>query len=98
MEDGQAKEQTMSIRDHALSLQIQALHQADRLAGYVRRRLVQLRDDEKGQTPTEYLMIVGLMAAAIVTIFVTFFWGTIRGAATSWAGKVRDAVSGMGMQ
>lgn len=54
--------------------------------------------NQAGQTPTEYLMIVGLMAAAIVTIFVTFFWGTVRDAASSWADKVRDAVLGGDMQ
>jgi hypothetical protein len=43
-------------------------------------------------------MIVGLMAAAIVTIFVTFFWGTVRDAASSWADTVRDAVLGGDMQ
>jgi Flp pilus assembly pilin Flp len=63
-----------------------------------RRRLRDVVRNEAGQTPTEYLMIVGLMAAAIVTIFVTFFWGTVRDAASSWADKVRDAVLGGDMQ
>jgi Flp pilus assembly pilin Flp len=63
-----------------------------------RRRVRDVVREEAGQTPTEYLMIVGLMAAAIVTIFVTFFWGTVRDAASSWADKVRDAVLGGDMQ
>jgi Flp pilus assembly pilin Flp len=49
---------------------------------------------ESGQTSTEYLMIVGLMAAVILLAFVTFFWGTIRSAAQSWSGKVGDAIEG----
>jgi Flp pilus assembly pilin Flp len=64
----------------------------------LRSALLRLRGNEKGQTPTEYLMIVGLMAAAIVTIFVTFFWTNIRDAASSWSEKVRDAVTGTAMQ
>jgi Flp pilus assembly pilin Flp len=62
-----------------------------------RRRARTVVRDEAGQTPTEYLMIVGLMAAAIIMIFVTFFWDTIRDAASSWAEKVADAVMGEGI-
>lgn len=64
----------------------------------LRRRCGSLRRDERGQTSTEYLMIVGLMAAVILLAFVTFFWDTIRGAASEWAGKVAGAIRGNNIQ
>jgi Flp pilus assembly pilin Flp len=57
-----------------------------------------LTADETGQTPTEYLMIVGLMAAVILLAFVTFFWDTIKGAVQAWAGKSSDAIQGTPIQ
>jgi len=50
--------------------------------------------DERGQTPTEYLMIVGLMAAVILIAFVTFFWNTVKTGASQWANKVNTAIMG----
>ena len=84
----------MELRNRMLMAQLVVMEWA-RVA---RRRVRDVVRDEAGQTPTEYLMIVGLMAAAIITIFVTFFWGTVRDAASSWADKVRDAVLGGDMQ
>lgn len=54
-------------------------------------RLRHLRG-EKGQTPTEYLMIVGIMAAVILIAFVTFFWGTIKGATQKWSKGAASAI------
>ena len=59
-----------------------------------RRAVDALTRDESGQTSTEYLMIVGLMAAVILLAFVTFFWGTIKNAAMNWSGKVGNAIEG----
>lgn len=58
------------------------------------RRAVQVRRlrDESGQTPTEYLMIVGIMAAVILIAFITFFWNDVKGAAQKWSGSARDAI------
>jgi len=58
------------------------------------RRAVQMRRlrDESGQTPTEYLMIVGIMAAVILIAFITFFWNDVKGAAQKWSGSARDAI------
>ncbi len=58
------------------------------------RRAVQVRRlrDEAGQTPTEYLMIVGIMAAVILIAFITFFWNDVKGAAQKWSGSARDAI------
>jgi len=50
--------------------------------------------DEKGQTPTEYLMIVGLMAAVIVLVFVTFYWDQVKVAAKEWVQKVKESITG----
>ena len=47
---------------------------------------------EEGQTPTEYLMIVGIMAAVILIAFIFFFWDTVKPAASSWSQKASDAV------
>lgn len=52
------------------------------------RRLMQ----EGGQTPTEYLMIVGIMAAVILFAFVVFFWPQVKKAAGNWAGNAAAAV------
>lgn len=88
---------SVKIRDWALYAPMVASHCTDAALERARVAFKKFRGNEKGQTPTEYLMIVGLMAAAIVTIFVTFFWTTIREAASSWATKVKDAVLGTAM-
>ena len=79
-----------SVSDHFLYWQAAAVNRADGVARRVRR----LRDDERGQTPTEYLMIVGLMAAVIVLVFVTFYWKEVKTSAQSWVAKVKDAIVG----
>jgi Flp pilus assembly pilin Flp len=60
----------------------------------VGQRLQHTYKDQRGQTPTEYLMIVGLMAAVIVLVFVTFYWGQVKGAAKDWVKAVKDAILG----
>ena len=47
---------------------------------------------EDGQTPTEYLMIVGIMAAVILIAFILFFWDKVKPAAENWSTKASDAV------
>lgn len=47
---------------------------------------------EAGQTPTEYLMIVGIMAAVILIAFIVFFWDKVKPAAENWSNKASDAV------
>lgn len=82
------------ISDRLLYCQVAALIHAQ-AAG---RRLARLREDERGQTPTEYLMIVGLMAAVIVLVFVTFYWGQVKGAAQTWVKQVQEAILGKGIK
>ena len=48
---------------------------------------------EDGQTPTEYLMIVGIMAAVILIAFILFFWDKVKPPAETWSNKASDAVS-----
>lgn len=48
---------------------------------------------EGGQTPTEYLMIVGIMAAVILFAFVVFFWPQVKTAAQNWSGNAAAAVN-----
>lgn len=74
----------------SLMVQIKALEAGRRLGARLRR----LRDEEEGQTPTEYLMIVGLMAVVIITVFVFFYWNGIKGAAQTWVNNVKQAVLG----
>ena len=85
------------LSDWPVYLQVCAMDRAGRVAEAARRRLEDVRRDERGQTSTEYLMIVGIMAAVILLAFVTFFWGTIRDAASTWATKVADAIRGEGV-
>jgi Flp pilus assembly pilin Flp len=58
------------------------------------RRAMQVRRlrGEAGQTPTEYLMIVGIMAAVILIAFILFFWDKVKPAAETWSEKASDAV------
>jgi Flp pilus assembly pilin Flp len=60
-------------------------------------RLNRVLHEETGQTQTEYLMIVGLMAAVIVTVFTVMFWPTISSGVTALVQKIYGAVSGSGI-
>lgn len=68
------------------------------LSAPLARRVRAVRDDERGQTPTEYLMIVGLMAAVIVFVFITTYWPEVKEAATQWTDKVKTTVLGTDIQ
>jgi Flp pilus assembly pilin Flp len=60
----------------------------------LRRRLGMAARDERGQTPTEYLMIVGLMAVVIVIVFVYFYWSNVKQSAQTWTNNVKQSVNG----
>lgn len=81
---------TRSISDRLLYRQVATLARARDFG----RRLKKISEDEKGQTPTEYLMIVGLMAAVIVLVFVTFYWKEVKASSQSWVQQVKDAIVG----
>lgn len=57
-----------------------------------RKAVARRGGSESGQTPTEYLMIVGIMAAVILIAFVAYFWPEIQGAAKSWTKQASGAV------
>ncbi|MEY4095285.1 MAG: hypothetical protein RLZZ53_2484 [Acidobacteriota bacterium] len=79
-----------SLSDRLLYRQVATATRAREIG----RRLTNLREDERGQTPTEYLMIVGLMAAVIVLVFVTFYWDEVKVSAQEWVKKVKEAIVG----
>jgi Flp pilus assembly pilin Flp len=81
---------TRSISDRLLYRQVAALTRTQDFG----RRLKKISEDEKGQTPTEYLMIVGLMAAVIVLVFVTFYWKEVKASSQAWVQQVKDAIVG----
>jgi Flp pilus assembly pilin Flp len=82
-----------ALRDRVVLMEVVAIQWGSALARRTRDRLRKGRE-ESGQTPTEYLMIVGLMAAVIVLVFVTFYWGNVKKAAGDWVQKVRDSIMG----
>jgi Flp pilus assembly pilin Flp len=79
-----------SISDRLLYRQVATLNRARDFG----RRLKSVGTDEQGQTPTEYLMIVGLMAAVIVMVFTVYFWPTVKTAASTWVAKVSESILG----
>ena len=79
-----------SLSDRLLYRQVAALTRVQDFG----RRLKNIRNDEKGQTPTEYLMIVGLMAVVIITVFVFYYWSNVKTAAQSWVSNVKQSVLG----
>jgi Flp pilus assembly pilin Flp len=79
-----------SLSDRLLYGQVATLARARDFA----RRVKERTQDEKGQTPTEYLMIVGLMAAVIVLVFVTFYWKEVKASSQAWVKQVKDAIVG----
>jgi Flp pilus assembly pilin Flp len=79
-----------SLSDRLLYRQVATLTRAQDFG----RRLKKIAKDQKGQTPTEYLMIVGLMAAVIVLVFVTFYWKEVKASSQAWVKQVKDAIVG----
>ena len=79
-----------TVADWVLYSQIATMTRIREAGRDLQRRVA----DEKGQTPTEYLMIVGLMAAVIVLVFVTFYWDQVKVAAKEWVQKVKESITG----
>ncbi|MBI1874758.1 MAG: hypothetical protein HYS05_12865 [Acidobacteria bacterium] len=84
----------LKMQDRMLAAQMVLLQGAASAQRRLRASISRMRRDERGQTPTEYLMIVGLMAAVIVVVFVNFYWAQIRDTAYQWVEKVKTAVAG----
>lgn len=82
------------LRDRALLTQIVFMDMVQDAGRRLSDRLNRAGRDEDGQTPTEYLMIVGLMAVVIITVFVLFYWKQVKASAQSWVNNVKQAVVG----
>jgi Flp pilus assembly pilin Flp len=82
------------LRNKTLHAQIVLLDRVQTAREKATNSLDRLRKGESGQTPTEYLMIVGLMAVVIITVFVTFYWDQIKVVAKTWVANVKNGVSG----
>jgi Flp pilus assembly pilin Flp len=54
--------------------------------------------DEEGQTTIEYVMIIGLIAAIIMTIFLVIMWPVVGEAVKDLVEKIRQAVAGEGIE
>lgn len=55
-------------------------------------------NEEEGQTTIEYVMIIGLIAAIIMTIFLVIMWPVVGEAVKDLVEKIRQAVSGEGIE
>ena len=82
------------LRDRVVLMEIDAIERGRWLGQRVRAQALRTIADEKGQTPTEYLMIVGLMAAVVVLVFATWYWDNVKQAAQDWSKKVKETVMG----
>jgi Flp pilus assembly pilin Flp len=82
------------VRVGVLWSQLVLLNGVVAAARRVREALSRPLDDARGQTPTEYLMIVGLMAVVIVVAFTMYFWPKVQPAAQQWSQNVRESIFG----
>jgi Flp pilus assembly pilin Flp len=81
------------ISDRCLWGQVVLLQLPSRIRRRTNATVEKLASD-RGQTPTEYLMIVGFMATVIVAVFVYAYWDNVKTVAGEWVGNVKGAVSG----
>lgn len=89
---------TARLSDRLLLAQVLVVRASGSVRAAMRNAYARLRSDERGQTPTEYLMIVGLMAVVIITAFVFMFWDNIKGAAESWSNNAKESIDGSKIQ
>jgi Flp pilus assembly pilin Flp len=81
------------ISDRCLWGQVVLLQLPSRIRRRTKATVEKLASD-RGQTPTEYLMIVGFMATVIVAVFVYAYWDNVKVVAGEWVGNVKNTVSG----
>lgn len=82
------------LRDRMLGLQIDVISRLSALRAKTQTALRKVARGEGGQTPTEYLMIVGFMAVVIVVVFLIWYWNNVKSEAQSWSKNVQNAVKG----
>jgi Flp pilus assembly pilin Flp len=82
------------LRDRMLATQIAVLSRMTEMRDRARTALTKIARGEAGQTPTEYLMIVGFMAVVIVVVFLVWYWNNVKSDAQQWSKNVQNAVKG----
>jgi Flp pilus assembly pilin Flp len=81
-------------RDRMLATQIAVMTRMTALRDRTKTALAKMARGEAGQTPTEYLMIVGFMAVVIVVVFLVWYWNNVKSDAQQWSKNVQNAVKG----
>jgi Flp pilus assembly pilin Flp len=82
------------LRDRMLRTQIDVMARTARLRDETMTAVRRLARGERGQTPTEYLMIVGFMAVVIVVVFLLWYWNNVKDTAKEWSKNVQNAIKG----
>jgi Flp pilus assembly pilin Flp len=82
------------LRDRVLGAQIAMMTRLAETRDRTRSALTRLARGERGQTPTEYLMIVGFMAVVIVVVFLIWYWNNVKSEAQTWSKNVQNAIKG----
>jgi Flp pilus assembly pilin Flp len=79
------------LRDGVLRTQIDVMMRAAALRDEMTTAVKRLA---RGETPTEYLMIVGFMAVVIVVVFLIWYWNNVKDSAKAWSKNVQNAIKG----
>jgi Flp pilus assembly pilin Flp len=82
------------LRDRWLGAQVAVMTRLSETRDRTKTALTKLARGERGQTPTEYLMIVGFMAVVIVVVFLIWYWNNVKTEAQTWSKNVQNAIKG----
>jgi Flp pilus assembly pilin Flp len=82
------------LKDRMLGAQIAVMTRLAETRDRTRTALTRVARGERGQTPTEYLMIVGFMAVVIVVVFLIWYWNNVKSEAQTWSKNVQNAIKG----
>ncbi len=82
------------LRDRVLEAQVAVMTRLSETRDRTKAALMKLARGERGQTPTEYLMIVGFMAVVIVVVFLIWYWNNVKSEAQTWSKNVQNAIKG----
>jgi Flp pilus assembly pilin Flp len=82
------------LRDRILGAQVAVMTRLSETRDRTQTALTRLARGERGQTPTEYLMIVGFMAVVIVVVFLIWYWNNVKTEAQTWSKNVQNAIKG----
>jgi Flp pilus assembly pilin Flp len=82
------------LKDRMLGAQVAVMTRVGEARDRTRTALTKLARGERGQTPTEYLMIVGFMAVVIVVVFLIWYWNNVKSEAQTWSKNVQNAIKG----